>query len=340
MEIRKKEGLEERLAGVLDRIESGVQTREEVFSVIYALMEKGRSVPPRLELCSLKYLLEDDPQQKSVKQRMVAVYNLLGEVPSEELAQELVADYIQEEHATNHQQVLQEYAAKVGCKDLDPAFFPLLGAVRAYTMTSAERLYALWSCVRYLHGRGREGDFMEVGVWRGGSMMLAAMTLRQLGGKRHLWLYDTFSGLPRPDEALDTDILNNRAIDGWLPRSFDGRTSAWAYADEREVRENMRKTGYPDELLHFVAGKVEDTIPGTLPEKIALLRIDTDFYSSYRHTLEHAYDRLVPGGICILDDYGHFCGARKAVDDFLEQRQLCVLMHRPDYSCRVFVKEL
>ena len=339
MNMREEAQRKDRLAALLAAIESGTQTREEVFSVIYALLGNGESVPPRLELCSLNYILQENPRQVSVKQRMVSVYNLLGETPPEEL-RELAEGYIQEEHAANHQEALREYAAKVGYKDFDPAFFPLFEAVRAYTMTSAERLYSLWSCVRYLHARGRKGDFMEVGVWRGGSMMLAAMTLRQLkADDRPLWLYDTFTGLPRPDEALDTDILDNRAIDGWLPRSFDGRTSAWAYADEEEVRANMRETGYPEELVHFIAGKVEDTIPAVLPEKIALLRIDTDFYSSYKHTLEYAYDRLVPGGICILDDYGHFRGARKAVDEFLDQRGLCVLMHRPDYSCRIFVKE-
>ena len=86
--------------------------------------------------------------------------------------------------------------------------------------------------------------------------------------------------------------------------------------NEEGVRELLIGTGYPEEQLHFVRGPVEQTIPDEAPEHLALLRLDTDWYESTRHELEHLFPRLVPGGVLILDDYGHWDGARKAVDEF------------------------
>jgi hypothetical protein len=90
--------------------------------------------------------------------------------------------------------------------------------------------------------------------------------------------------------------------------------------------------------VHFVRGRVEDTIPGTVPERIALLRLDTDWYASTRHELIHLYPRLVPGGILIIDDYGHWQGARKATDEFLAGLPTPVFLQRLDYTGRLAVK--
>ncbi len=100
----------------------------------------------------------------------------------------------------------------------------------------------------------------------------------------------------------------------------------------------MASTGYPEERLHFVKGKVEETIPGDLPGKIALLRLDTDWYESTRHELEHLWPLLVPGGVLIIDDYGHWAGARRAVDEFFADRVDAPLLNRVDYTARVGVK--
>ena len=100
----------------------------------------------------------------------------------------------------------------------------------------------------------------------------------------------------------------------------------------------MASTGYPSERVHFIKGPVEQTLPDSKHERIALLRLDTDFYESTRAELEHLYPRLVPGGVLILDDYGHWQGARQAVDEYIDQQGLAVLMHRIDYACRVITK--
>lgn len=92
-------------------------------------------------------------------------------------------------------------------------------------------------------------------------------------------------------------------------------------------------------LMHFVVGKVEETVPVKSPERIALLRIDTDWYASYRHLLEALYDRLSPGGVLLLDDYGHMLGARRAADEFRRSRAIHLPLLRVDYSCRLMIKQ-
>src|SRR5690606_24776929 len=101
---------------------------------------------------------------------------------------------------------------------------------------------------------------------------------------------------------------------------------------------NMVSTGYPMERCHFVEGKVEDTIPATVPDRISLLRLDTDWYESTRHELEHLWPLLQPGGVLIIDDYGHFEGARKAVDEYFLDRSDAPLLNRIDYTGRIAIK--
>jgi hypothetical protein len=90
--------------------------------------------------------------------------------------------------------------------------------------------------------------------------------------------------------------------------------------------------------VRLVKGKVEDTVPKNAPEKIALLRLDTDWYESTRHELVHLFPRLLPGGVLIIDDYGHWQGARKAVDEYIAGNQVKILLNRVDYTGRIGVK--
>jgi hypothetical protein len=102
----------------------------------------------------------------------------------------------------------------------------------------------------------------------------------------------------------------------------------------------MKETGYSMDKVHLVKGKVEDTIPATIPNEIALLRLDTDWYESTLHELVHLYPRLKPGGVLIIDDYGHWRGARQAVDEYFEKHGIRGLLNRIDYTCRIMVKTL
>ena len=210
--------------------------------------------------------------------------------------------------------------------------------VRRDTLTTAPRVAALCDGVEYVVRAGLEGDFVECGVWRGGSMMAVALTLLRLGDPdRDLHLFDTFTGMSQPGAK---DVRS--PYDGysphrrWLRVSRSGRQ--WAGVPEEAVRARMQSTGYPDARVHLVAGMVEDTLPGAAPDAIALLRLDTDWYESTRHALEQLFPRLVDGGVLIVDDYGHYEGARRAVDEYLAEVDTPLLLNRIDYTGRIAIK--
>jgi O-methyltransferase len=220
-------------------------------------------------------------------------------------------------------------------RDFDGRFASLLEQVKPYTMTSAERIYALYEATRYVCHNRIPGEIVECGVWRGGSAMTAAHALLDAGDtERELFLFDTFSGF-------------ETAPPGPLDRRYDDRTASelMEHTDEFAhcvagidgVRRALARVPYPRERFHLIQGRVEDTVPDQAPETIALLRLDTDWYESTRHELVHLYPRLSPGGVLIVDDYGYWKGARKATDEYLRERELPLLLHRVDETARVAV---
>ncbi|MFN9631628.1 MAG: TylF/MycF/NovP-related O-methyltransferase [Cyanobacteriota bacterium] len=210
----------------------------------------------------------------------------------------------------------------------------ILDQVREFTMTSQARLLAVIDATRYLSRKNIQGAFVECGVWRGGSSMAAALTLLQEKDRsRNLYLFDTFTGMTEP---TDRDV----SIDGALAKDqFPHNQENWCAADLNDVKHNMLTTGYPEHLIDFIVGPVEQTITASSPpSKIALLRLDTDWYESTHHELIHLFPRLVTGGVLIIDDYGHWQGARKAVDEYFETQGLKYLLQRTDYSGRMMIK--
>jgi hypothetical protein len=203
--------------------------------------------------------------------------------------------------------------------------------VRPYTMTTPERVQALVDAVDYVTRAEIAGAIVECGVWKGGSMMAVALRLLELGIRdRELWLYDTFAGMTPPTE-LDTRRDGASAVDLYALKN-----GKWSDATLDEVRANIAATEYPSERLRYVVGPVEETIEREAPAAIAILRLDTDWYESTRVELERLYPLLAPGGVLILDDYGHWGGARKAVDEYFGDRP--VLLSRIDVSARMAVK--
>ena len=230
-------------------------------------------------------------------------------------------------------------AAVDSTSDIDAADLAFVRSLDAFTMTSIERRFHLLNAVRYLVRNRIEGAIVECGVWRGGSMMLVARELIQLGvSDRALHLFDTFTGMPPPDD-VDVDFSGRSAAD----RLDDDKvrcneSDVWAIASRADVEANMANTDYPAHLVHFVEGMVEQTVPDRAPDRIALLRLDTDWYSSTRHELVNLWPRLVRGGVLIIDDYGFWQGARKATDEFLSQLEDPLLLHRIDGTARAAVK--
>lgn len=215
----------------------------------------------------------------------------------------------------------------------------IIEEVRPYTMTSPERIYGLINAIRYVTANRLSGDIVECGVWRGGSMMAAAKTLLSLNStERHLHLFDTFAGMTPPTDKDGSRFAQKDPSETFAEMQNPDGTNQWCYASLEEVQSNLLSTGYPKERLHFIKGPVEKTIPGHAPGQISLLRLDTDFYDSSKHEMVHLFPRLVSGGVLLLDDYGHWEGQRQAVDEYLAQQGVRLLLNRLDYTGRVGVK--
>ncbi len=213
------------------------------------------------------------------------------------------------------------------------------GTVREFTATSTERLAGLVSAVEYIAQNQIPGALVECGVWRGGSMMAAALTLMRCGdSSRDLYLFDTYEGMSQPTDA-DVMFDGQRAEDILKEKEpAEGFGNYWCVAGLEDVKRNLYSTGYPKEKLHFIKGKVEDTVPERAPSGIALLRLDTDWYESTAHELEHLFPRLITNGVLIIDDYGHWLGARKAVDEYFGKQVFRPMLHRLDYTGRLAIK--
>lgn len=196
--------------------------------------------------------------------------------------------------------------------------------VRENTMVVPSSLAALYRLVREIDRRGIEGDLVECGTWNGGSGAVIAHAARLNGGKaRHLWLFDSFRGLPPTTEE-----------DGRIAQAHVGTL----VADPGRVREVLGRVGTPDQQVHIVPGWFRETLPSASIERIALIHIDADWYDSVKLCLEHFYDRISPNGVVVLNDYGAWQGAKRAVDEFIVQHQLKVRLKWVDPGTRYFVK--
>ena len=219
----------------------------------------------------------------------------------------------------------------------------LIEPARPYTMTSVARLQANVDAVRYVHARRLPGAIVECGVWRGGSVMAMILTLQSLGEtERDVFLFDTFEGMTAPTEH-DVSPVDGSALVDWNEAELRNER-AWSEVfgsevfDEQSVRDTLLSTGYPAERIHLCKGPVEETVPDQAPSEIALLRLDTDWYESTRHELVHLYPRLAVGGVLIIDDYGHWEGCARAVDEYMSEKGISLLLNRTDYTGRMAIK--
>ena len=209
-------------------------------------------------------------------------------------------------------------------------------SVRPYTMTEPTALWATLQAVQHAIDHRIDGDFVECGVWRGGNTILAALLRKRLGGDFSIYAFDTFAGMTAPTEH---DAKPGKSLD--VAAKFaaleKGDHNDWCYASLEDVRRNFQ-TLVGDDSLKTVKGPVQETLVDqtNLPERIAVLRLDTDFYDSTKIELEVLWPRVVSGGIVMIDDYGVWAGARKAVDEYFEGQH--VWLHRVDRQVRLIVK--
>ncbi len=217
-------------------------------------------------------------------------------------------------------------------------FLTFYDICKPYTQTSIERLFSLYKSCIYVIENKLEGDLVECGVWKGGSAMMIAKTFLSRGViDKTIYLYDTFEGMSSPTEH-DISINGKLAKQQLLEEDKLNDSSIWCYAPFEEVANNMNLIGYPANRIKLVKGKVEDTLPITKPERVALLRLDTDWYESTKIELELLYPLLVNGGPLIIDDFGHWEGAKKAVIEYFQVNGLFPLLQRIDITGRLHIK--
>ena len=222
--------------------------------------------------------------------------------------------------------------------DMDEEFQSIYEKARPHTMTSVNRMYELYKAVQYLVKASIPGDIVECGVWKGGSSIVAALTLISMGDTdRRIWLYDTFEGMPEPGEEDIRSIDGLKATQAWSTLK-PNEESKWIYSPLEEVQTNIYSTGYPKANISFVKGKVEETIPANVANQIALLRLDTDWYESTYHELQHLFPRVSNQGVLIIDDYGWWKGSRTATDQYFSENNINLFLHRIDDSGRLALK--
>lgn len=199
-------------------------------------------------------------------------------------------------------------------------FDELCKSVAGYTMLDTQRLLSLWKLVDDINYRGVKGDIVECGSYKGGT---SAVLRVRMGRHRKLWIYDSFQGLP---EARERD---------------GGEAKKWAgscAASVDDVLEILVATGATREEFVIREGWFQDTFKEGLPEQVALLHCDADWYESVILTLETFYP-LMPYGACIiLDDFGHWEGCRLAFYDFCEKYGERPLLERVGYTQAFWIK--
>lgn len=206
---------------------------------------------------------------------------------------------------------------------------------------SKERFASLYQAINYIIKNSIDGDFVECGVFMGGSSMMMSYAMSEFDNndtsKKKIWLYDTYQGMANAS-IHDKNILHQNAITELNSnKKKENKKDIWAYSSLSYVKNNMNKTNIKFEKVKFVEGLVEDTLLKDKPEKISLLRLDTDFYESTKIELEKLYPLLEIGGILIIDDYGHWKGCKKAVDEYFKDEKN-IFFQQIDYSGLIGVK--
>lgn len=209
--------------------------------------------------------------------------------------------------------------------------------INEISLTSLPNRWSLHQSLSYIKENNIEGDIVETGVFKGANLVLINNFLNQFNLNKKIYAYDTYEGQPEPSN-LDFDYKGTSMIEKFSHLKKKNINSV--YCSLENVKNNIKKYSDNDlKKIVFIKGKVENTLndENNIPSQISLLRLDTDFHDSIKKSLEILYPRLIEGGVLIIDDYGHFQGARTAVDNFFKDKKK-IWMHRVDYTCRLIIK--
>lgn len=209
----------------------------------------------------------------------------------------------------------------------------IIKIAKKYSMSTEIRMWALINSIKKVNYEKIEGDIVECGIWKGGNIILINKILKDIKLKKKIYCYDTFEGMIPTDE-IDKEISSGRSASQVIKDDEYYKCESLL----NETKKNISKNFKDIDNIYFIKGMVENTLTEekNIPDKISICRLDTDYYSSTKIELEVLYPRLVPGGVMIIDDYGHWAGSKKAVDEFFKDK--FVMMHYVDYACRLIIK--
>jgi O-methyltransferase len=225
----------------------------------------------------------------------------------------------------------------------------LIDTISKYSMTPKIRIFKLLQSLKHLKHHDIKGDYVECGVWKGGNLILfkkflenedliAELSNEKNRENKNIYGFDTFEGMTEPD-VNDYDLSNNNSAVDLLKNDKNKKTNLWGVVSLEDVMDNLSNNLKDLKNIHLIKGPVEQTLTNekNIPKNISLLRLDTDWYSSTKKELEILYEKVSHGGIIIIDDYGHWGGSKKAVDEFFKDKY--VWMHYVDYACRLIIKD-
>lgn len=209
-----------------------------------------------------------------------------------------------------------------------------------FSMQSQERIWSIIQSTKYIVANDIKGSFVECGVYKGGTAIAISRTLASMGVKdREIWLFDTYQGMTNPTEFDSHSGSQTLAAELLSATPIGDGENIWASASLKSVQEAVKEVDYPFSLFKFVVGDVLETLTENIPSEIAFLRLDTDWYESTKFELKQLEPRVADQGVVIIDDYGHWSGAKKAVDEYLEEMKLSPMVHYLDYTGRCWVKK-
>ncbi len=238
------------------------------------------------------------------------------------------------EHKNSWYKRNEHYIAEIDENELN-----IIKKISNYSMSTPANHWAIIQSIKHIFKNNIEGDFVECGVWKGGNLILFKIISENLNMNNQIYAFDTFEGMPEPgNKDFDLKDINAKKIYD----NYKKKNIKWCYSNLEEVKLNI--ASFSSEYINsfkFIKGKVEDTLLDNknLPEKISLLRLDTDFYESTKKELEILYPRLSSGGVLIIDDYGHWKGTKRAVDEYFKLNSKFEWLHRIDYGSRLLIKK-
>ena len=206
------------------------------------------------------------------------------------------------------------------------------------SMTSTERLISTLIAVKYVCNSNIRGDFVECGVWRGGNSIVALHALNKLNSNKKLWMFDTFAGMTEPTQYDFDNHTGLKAINEYKSKISEDHNE-WCYASIEDVKSNIKE--YQKQIdIKFVKGDILKTLrtDANIPKSISVLRLDTDWYESTKLELEILYPKLQKGGVLLIDDYGHWGGCKKAVDEYFLNSINKPILIPSDYTGRIAIK--